>query len=250
MNNKTAAILLIGNEILSGSTHDANLPYLANQLGSLGIRLAEARVVEDDYSAIIDAVNHLRAHYDYVFTTGGIGPTHDDITAEAIARAFKSPLELNERALELMTEFYGSSDKLNSGRKKMAMIPAEAELIINNVSAAPGFKIGNVYVLAGVPKIMQDMFQNLQVQLASSAPIVASRLVVYAGESSISEDLSALQADCPQIAIGSYPKKNNEVGYHTELVFRSQDQHANSKARERFASILTERGINFESIVS
>ena len=248
MNNKKAAILLIGNEILSGSTPDANLTYLASALAELGIRLVEVRVVEDDYDAIIEAVNHLRARYDYLFTTGGIGPTHDDITAEAIARAFGRQLVLDQRALELMNEFYRGRGPMNSGRQKMAMLPEGAELILNNVSAAPGFRLDNVFIMAGVPKIMQDMFANLRPTLASSDPIVASKLLVFSGESSISEQLTALQDATPEVAIGSYPKRSDELGLHTELVFRSQDQAANNAARERFATILQQSGVDYRHV--
>ena len=245
-NNKTAAVLLIGNEILSGSTADLNLPFIAQALSGAGIRLAEARVVEDDYEAIASAVNLLRARYDYLFTTGGIGPTHDDITAEAIARAFGRQLELNEHALGLMEAFYGSSDKLNSGRRKMAQIPTGAELILNNVSAAPGFILENVYVMAGVPKIMQDMFANLLPRLDHAQPIVASNLVVHSGESSISEPLAELQRQFAQIAIGSYPKKKPDGSYYTELVFRSSHPEVNQQARASFAATLESEGIDFE----
>ena len=248
MSNKKASILLIGNEILSGSTQDANLAYLASKLADLGIRLVEVRVVEDDYEAIIEAVNHLRQRYDYLFTTGGIGPTHDDITAEAIARAFDKPLALNEKALALMNEFYQTRGKMNSGRRKMAMIPEGAELILNKVSAAPGFKIDNVFILAGVPRIMQDMFDNLRPLLESAAPIVACKLIVLSGESSISEELTTLQEQSPEVAIGSYPKRNEKFGLYTELVFRSQDQAANAATRERFMSILQQAGVSYEAI--
>ena len=248
MSNKKASILLIGNEILSGSTQDANLAYLASKLAELGIRLVEVRVVEDDYEAIIEAVNHLRQRYDYLFTTGGIGPTHDDITAEAIARAFNKPLALNEKALALMNEFYQTRGKMNSGRRKMAMIPEGAELILNKVSAAPGFKIDNVFILAGVPRIMQYMFDNLRPLLESAAPIVACKLIVLSGESSISEELTTLQGQSPEVAIGSYPKRNEKLGLYTELVFRSQDQAANSATRERFMKILQKAGVSYEAV--
>ena len=248
MPNKKASILLIGNEILSGSTQDANLAYLASKLAELGIRLVEVRVVEDDYEAIIEAVNHLRQRYDYLFTTGGIGPTHDDITAEAIARAFGRSLVLNEKALALMDEFYQARGKMNSGRRKMAMIPEGAELILNKVSAAPGFKMNNVFILAGVPRIMQDMFDNLRPLLESAAPIVACKLIVLSGESSISEELTALQEQTPEVAIGSYPKRNEKFGLYTELVFRSQDQAANSATRERFMSTLQQAGVSYEAV--
>ena len=248
MPNKKASILLIGNEILSGSTQDANLVYLASKLSELGIRLVEVRVVEDDYEAIIEAVNHLRKRYDYLFTTGGIGPTHDDITAEAIARAFNKPLILNKKALELINKFYQNRGNMNRGRRKMAMIPEGAELILNKISAAPGFKIDNVFILAGVPRIMQDMFDNLSPLLEGAAPIVACKLIVLSGESGISDELAALQEQTPEVAIGSYPKRNAKLGLYTELVFRSQDQAANSATRERFMNILQQAGVSYEAV--
>ncbi len=156
----TAAVIVIGNEILSGRTHDANLPYLARSLNTVGIRVMEARVIADDEGAIVSAVNACRAAYDHVFTTGGIGPTHDDITSAAVARAFNVALVRDPQAVSLLTHHYAAAD-LNEARLKMAEVPEGASLIDNPVSAAPGFRIDNVWVLPGVPRILQAMVDGL-----------------------------------------------------------------------------------------
>ena len=154
-----AALIIIGNEILSGRTQDKNLSYLANWLNEIGIQLSEVRVIRDEEKIIIDTVNHLRSEYDYVFTTGGIGPTHDDITSLSIARAFGVELEVNDKALSILKEYYKDGE-LTEARMKMTMIPVGAELVDNPVSKAPGFKMDNVFVMAGIPSIMQGMLEG------------------------------------------------------------------------------------------
>ena len=154
-----AALIIIGNEILSGRTQDKNLSYLANWLNEIGIQLSEVRVIRDEEKVIIDTVNHLRSEYDYVFTTGGIGPTHDDITSLSIARAFGVELEINDKALAILKEYYKDGE-LTEARMKMTMIPVGAELVDNPVSKAPGFKMDNVFVMAGIPSIMQGMLEG------------------------------------------------------------------------------------------
>jgi len=201
----TAGVILIGNEILSGRTRDGNLHWLGQRLGELGIRLREARVVEDETPAIVAAVHALRAQNRYVFTTGGIGPTHDDITTAAVAAAFGQPLVEHPEARRRLLDFYGA-EGLTTPRLKMALVPEGAELIDNPVSAAPGFRIGNVYVLAGVTNIMQAMFRVLAVQLEHGAPILARSIEAPLGESRIAEGLSELQRDLPDVAIGCYPR--------------------------------------------
>ena len=171
----TACLIIIGNEILSGRTVDANLPHLAKALGEIGVRLAEARVVSDDEAEIVDAVNTCRAKHNYVFTTGGIGPTHDDITAAAIAKAFGRPFGRNAEAEKLLLAYY-PPEKVNEARMSMADMPEGAVLIDNPVSIAPGFRIENVHVLAGVPKIMQAMLDNI-IPTLKGGPIVISRSV-------------------------------------------------------------------------
>ncbi len=191
----TAAVLVIGNEILSGRTRDANLNYLAIGLTEIGIRLLEARVIPDVEARVIAAVNELRATYDHVFTTGGIGPTHDDITADCVAKAFGVPLIRNEQAVDHLTE----------ARLRMAHVPEGAVLIANPVSAAPGFQIGNVYVLAGVPRICQAMFDGLKGRLSGGDKVLALTISAHIGEGVIAKDLGLLQQRYSDLDIGSYP---------------------------------------------
>ena len=200
----TAAVLIIGNEILSGRTKDANLPWLAERLNAIGIRVVEARVIADIPDAIIAAVNETRARFDYVFTTGGIGPTHDDITSECVARAFGLPLALNEEARGRLERHYPPGG-LNEARLRMAHVPEGASLIDNPVSAAPGFQIGNVFVLAGIPAVMQAMFEGLRHRLAGGKPMLSRTVAAHIGEGVIAKDLGALQARYEDLEIGSYP---------------------------------------------
>jgi molybdenum cofactor synthesis domain-containing protein len=200
-----AALLIIGNEILSGRTLDANTQHIAQKLSSRGIALAEVRVVPDIEAKIIKALNELRAEVDYVFTTGGIGPTHDDITADSVAKAFGVKLKADPAARKVMEEHYGTTD-LSEPRLKMAMIPEGANLIPNPVSGAPGFIIENVHVMAGVPKIMQAMFENILPLLKQGAPILSNTVGCSLRESEIAEKLTALQKKFSDIDIGSYPQ--------------------------------------------
>ena len=200
----TAALLIIGNEILSGRTQDVNLNYVALGLNQAGVRLKEVRVVADDEAAIIDAVRALSGAYDYVFTTGGIGPTHDDITAECIAKAFNVPLRRDQRAVDQLLKQMRPED-LNEARLRMANIPEGAELIYNPVSHAPGFRIKNVYVMAGVPRIMQAMFDGIKQTLKGGAKVVSASVVIHAPEGSIASQLAAIQTAAPDTEIGSYP---------------------------------------------
>ncbi len=199
-----AALLIIGNEILSGRTQDVNVQYIAKGLNEVGVRLREVRVVADDEAAIIEAVNALRARYTYLFTTGGIGPTHDDITAECVAKAFGVPLLRDPRAVEQLLKQI-RPENLNEARLRMANIPQGGELIDNPVSHAPGFHIGNVYVMAGVPRIMQSMFDGVKPTLQGGARVLAASVIIHAPEGSIATPLSAIQAGAPDTEIGSYP---------------------------------------------
>ncbi len=217
----TAALLIIGNEILSGRTVDANLPYLAAFLGKIGIRLTEARVVPDIETEIVDAVNTLRAKMDYLFTTGGIGPTHDDITAAAIAKAFARRLIRHPEAERRLVAFY-PPEKLTPARLKMAETPEGAELIDNPVSVAPGFIVENVHVMAGVPKIMQAMLDMVKPRLEGGALVTARTLVVYAGEGDMAAALGEIQGRYADLDIGSYPFfRMDKPG--TSIVFRGDD---------------------------
>jgi molybdopterin-biosynthesis enzyme MoeA-like protein len=203
--NITAAVIIIGNEILSGRTLDTNLPYLGKRLAGLGIDLREARFVQDLEADIIAAVNACRHRYTYVFTTGGIGPTHDDVTTRSVAQAFNLPIRRDPDAVARLTAYYGQSD-LNDARLKMADIPAGAVLIDNPVSSAPGFQLDNVFVLAGIPAIMQAMFEGMTHRLSGGPPIL-SRTVSTSliGEGTLAAGLEDLQRRYPQVSIGSYP---------------------------------------------
>lgn len=217
----TACIIVIGNEILSGRTQDSNIGWLARELNDIGVRLMEARVIPDRTEIIVDTVNACRRGFDYVFTTGGIGPTHDDITADAIARAFGVKIERNAEAEALLTRHYGK-EKLNAARLKMAEVPAGATLVINPVSAAPGFRIENVFVFAGVPAIMQAMFAAIKHELKGGAKMLSKTVSAYVTESMIAEKLTAIQNQFPEVEIGSYPfMRLGKLG--TSLVARATD---------------------------
>jgi len=200
----TAALLIIGNEILSGRTKDANLSFLAEKLNGIGVRLREARVVPDIEAEIIDAVNALRARYDYVFTTGGIGPTHDDITSECIAEAFGVPLERHPEAVRRLQEHY-QTDQINEARLRMANVPAGGILVDNPISKAPGYQIGNVFVLAGVPMIMQGMVDNLLPRLKGGAPMLSRTVSCALAEGTLAEGLEAVQNRYPASRSAAIP---------------------------------------------
>jgi molybdenum cofactor synthesis domain-containing protein len=204
MSNPSAAILIIGNEILSGRTQDANVQFIAMRLAGLGVKLEEVRVVPDIAPRIVGAVNELRAAYDMLFTTGGIGPTHDDITSECIAAAFGVPWEAHEPSMRVMREYLGA--RMNAEQARMATLPRGAVPIRNEVSIAPGFTIGNVHVMAGVPRIMQAMFLALEADLPRGTPI-EMRAVYGMGvmEGNIAAGLSAIQARFHDADLGSYP---------------------------------------------
>jgi molybdenum cofactor synthesis domain-containing protein len=200
----TACVLIIGNEILSGRTQDANLAFLAEGLNAAGIRLREARIIADDPAAIIHTVNEVRARFDYVFTTGGIGPTHDDITAQCIADAFGVTLILHPEAKRLLEGHYPTG-ALNEARLRMAMMPEGAVLLPNPISRAPGFRVANVFVLAGVPQIMQATFNELRHRLKGGARMLSRSVSCTLGEGTIAKDLAALQDRYADLEIGSYP---------------------------------------------
>jgi len=236
----TAAVLIIGNEILSGRTKDANLGWLAERLYDLGIRMREARVVSDVEADIIAAVDALRQRYDYVFTTGGIGPTHDDITSACIAKAFGVPLERNAEAVRRLERHYAPG-QLNAARLRMADIPRGATLVDNPVSGAPGFQIGNVIVMAGVPAIMQAMFDGLKAGLAGGAPLFAKTVRCTIPEGTLAEELGRIQGRYAQVEIGSYPFFRNQR-FGVSLVLRSTDQDALGRATAEVAELVTRLG--------
>ena len=225
----TAGVILIGNELLSGRTQDKNLSYLANWLNEIGIQLSEVRVIRDEEEIIIETVNYLKKTYSYVFTTGGIGPTHDDITSLSIARAFNVDLEVNDKALSILKEYYKDSE-LTDARMKMTMIPQGAELVDNPISKAPGFKIENVFVMAGIPSIMQGMLEGARKHLKGGDVVKSTSIDVFTPESNVADELSKLQNKYIDVEIGSYPfSKENRFG--TSLVLRSIDEESLERCR-------------------
>jgi len=217
----TAAILVIGDEILSGRTKDKNIGYIAEYLTNIGIELREVRVVPDLTDEIVSALNALRARYTYVFTTGGIGPTHDDITADSVAAAFGVPIDYDQRAVDMLLERF-PKEQLNEARMRMARIPAGAELIANAVSKAPGFTIGNVHVMAGVPAIMQAMLDVVAPTLKTGAKILSETVRAGLREGDIGTPLAQIASAHPECSIGSYPFWS-ETGPDTNIVIRSRD---------------------------
>lgn len=223
MGNPRAAMLVIGDEILSGRTRDSNLHYLAGELTRVGIDLKEARVVSDDHGAIVAAVRALSGAFDHVFTSGGIGPTHDDITADAVAEAMNAKIGHRADAMALLQAHYDRQGvPFNEARQRMARIPDGAALIENPVSVAPGFSIGNVHVMAGVPKIFEAMLAGLLPTLTGGAPLLSQSLRVQRPEGEIAADFGALAAEFPDLSMGSYPFTVNGA-YGTNLVIRGTD---------------------------
>ncbi len=219
---KTAAVIIIGNEILSGRTQDTNLTYIGQRLDKLGVQLLEATVIPDDASIIADRVIKYSKYFDYVFTTGGIGPTHDDITSASVAHALNKKLIRDPEAVALMDEYY-EPGQLTDARLKMADVPEGAILINNPVSAAPGYQIDNVFVLAGVPDIMRAMFDNLADRLVQGPPTLSASISTNLGESRLANGLEEVQLKCKGVSIGSYPYfKNGKLGVN--LVLRSTDK--------------------------
>ena len=226
--SRSAAILIIGNEILSGRTQDKNLHWLAGQLAARGVKLVEARVVADVPEAIISAVNELRGRYEAVFTSGGIGPTHDDITSETIAAAFGVEYGMHPEARAVLEDYYKPEDR-TEGRMKMAKMPLSARLIANPVSKAPGFVVENVYVMAGVPSVFQAMFASIAHEFDGGVPIVSETVMCMRREGDIAQALGELQGRYAAVEIGSYPF-NREGRWGTNLVLSSQDAEALARA--------------------
>ncbi len=240
----TAAILVIGDEILSGRTQDQNSHYIAKYLADIGVDTREIRVVPDVEAEIVAAVNALRARYAYVFTTGGIGPTHDDITADAIARAFGVGIEEDPRAINMLLERI-RPDQLNEARRRMARIPLGADLIENSVSKAPGFMIGNVIVMAGVPMIMRTMLDAAAPRLRTGARVLVETIEADAiPEGRYAKDLAALAARFEEVSIGSYPQFSS-AGVRNQIVLRARDASklgAAAAATREMISRLTDNG--------
>ena len=218
----TAAVLVIGDEILSGRTKDKNIGYIAEYLTDLGIDLKEVRVVADDEAAIVEAVNALRHRWTYVFTTGGIGPTHDDITAECVAKAFGVPIGYDPRAVAIMRERFAEHE-LNEARMRMTRIPEGADLVLNKVSRAPGFWLGNVVVMAGIPTVMQAMLDEVAPKLKTGIKVLSQTVRADAKEGDIGTPLGEIAKAYPEVAIGSYPFFDEERGPNANIVLRARD---------------------------
>jgi molybdenum cofactor synthesis domain-containing protein len=239
-----AALVIIGNEILSGRTQDKNLAYLAKWLNQQGIRLHQVRVVADETDEIVEAVNAARAKYDYVFTTGGIGPTHDDITVDAISAAFGVETVIHPRAAKLLQEYY--ADRINEARLRMARVPDGAALIENAVSAAPGIRMENVYIMAGIPSVMQGMLASLEGQLAGGRPVVSETVSAYVAESQVASLLSQVETEFAGVLVGSYPVwRGNRVG--ANFVVSSSQPELVKNAAQAIRDGLKGREIAIES---
>tara|TARA_B100001121_G_scaffold306074_1_gene324929 strand:+ start:667 stop:1416 length:750 start_codon:yes stop_codon:yes gene_type:complete len=217
-----AAILIIGNEILSGRTQDTNTSTLATWLNSIGIKVDEVRVVPDEENMIVETLNFLRKTYDYVFTTGGIGPTHDDITAQSVSKAFGKKYEIHKEAFKILESYYKPGE-FNEGRQKMVWMPSDAELILNPTSGAPGFSLENVFCLPGVPSILKSMLGGLKNKIVGGEPILSSTISLRTIESEIANSLTKVQKDNKDVEIGSYPFfQAGKLG--VSIVIRSENQ--------------------------
>jgi molybdenum cofactor synthesis domain-containing protein len=241
----TAAVLLIGDEVLSGRTKDKNLGFIADYLTVLGVDLREARCVADVEDDIVAAVNALRARYTYVFTTGGIGPTHDDITADAVGKAFGVPVDHDPFAVEILVAYFKENGReINEARLRMARVPLGATLIENTVSKAPGFRMENVFVMAGVPKIMNAMMDAIAPALEKGIPMQSRTVALQGGEGDAAKPLGEVQSRYSDVFIGSYPYES-PTGYATNLVLRSRNSAALDQAEaevKALAEQLTKEG--------
>ena len=237
----TAAMLAIGDELLSGRTRDKNIGNLAAFLTVRGIDLREVRIVPDVHEEIVDAANALRNRYDLLFTSGGIGPTHDDITSDAIAAAFEVPIDHDLRAMAILEEHYREIDmEFTTARKRMARIPQGAELIANAVSKAPGFIIGNVHVMAGVPSVFQAMLDEISPRLKGGSKMLSVNIECEFGEGTIGDALGVIQKENPDVSIGSYPRFDGQR-FSTQIIVRGRDEAAIERARQATEAMLVER---------
>jgi molybdenum cofactor synthesis domain-containing protein len=243
----TACVLIIGDEILSGRTQDANLKFFGERLAQLGIRLREARVIPDVPEVIVETVNACRGRYTYVFTTGGIGPTHDDITTEYVARAFNRRVIRHPEAEKKLRAYYG--ERTNDARLKMAEVPdgPGVDLIENNVTAAPGYRIENVFVLAGIPSIARAMFEAAVPHLVQGAPMLSGTVEGFVREGDIAAELASIQGRFPTVGIGSYPSMK-EQRFFTSIVARSTDRAAIASVIAEVAEIM--RAKNGEPVIA
>jgi molybdenum cofactor synthesis domain-containing protein len=238
----TAGLLVIGDEILSGRTKDKNIGYVAEYLTRIGIDLREARIVADDENAIVEALNAMRARYTYVFTTGGIGPTHDDITADSVAKAFGVAIDYDERALALLKERYAAmGTELNQARMRMSRVPKDAELVPNRVSAAPGFWIGNVIVMAGVPAIMQAMLDEVTPRLKTGTRMLSETVRADCREGDVGTELGEIAKAHPDVMIGSYPFVDEVRGPNANIVVRGRDPVRLAAAKKAIEKMLDQK---------
>lgn len=238
MSNPTAAMLVIGDEILSGRTRDANMHYLASELSKAGIDLKEVRIVSDTAADIIAATRSLAKQYDHLFTSGGIGPTHDDITADCIAEAFDTAIDVRADAKALLiTHYQRQGLELNAARLRMARIPDGAKLVDNPVSVAPGFSLGNTHVMAGVPAVFKAMVASVLPQLTGGEPLQSDTLRLERGEGDVAQPLGAVAKLYPELSIGSYPFQKDGI-YGTNIVLRGTDPNQLEEAKKKLQQIL------------
>jgi len=235
----TAGLLVVGDEILSGRTKDKNIGFIAEYLTAIGIDLREVRVVPDEEPEIVGALNALRSRYTYVFTTGGIGPTHDDITADAVAKAFGVSIDHDPRAVEILrARLAETGGVMNEARMRMTRMPAGAELVPNKISGLPGFRIGNVIVMAGIPQIMQTMLESVAPQLKTGAKMLSETVRADCREGDIGTELGAIAKAHPDVIIGSYPFLDENRGANTHIVMRSRDAQKLAAARAAVEAML------------
>ena len=237
----TACLLIVGDEVLSGRTKDANLAFLGMELNEIGIRMSECRVVPDEEDVIVAAINEVRARYDYIFTTGGIGPTHDDITAACVAKAFGVELHRHPEAVELFLEHYAPKD-MNETRWKMAETPIGADLIHNPVSRPPGFKMENVYVMAGIPRVMQGMFGTFKDTLEGGDKLLSRTIPTHAKEGDMGKPLKELQKNHPDVEIGSYPFFQANGGTGVRIALRHPDMARIDEVAEDVIALIHDLG--------
>ena len=236
-----AAILIIGNEILSGRTQDTNTSTLATWLNSIGVKVGEVRVIPDFEETIISTLNHLRNVYNYVFTTGGIGPTHDDITAESVSKAFGLKYEIHPEAFKILEAYYKPGE-FNKGRQKMVWMPSNANLILNPTSGAPGFNVENVYCLPGVPSILKSMLGGLKNDIVGGNPIISKTISLRTVESEIADSLTKVQNESNDVEIGSYPFfQAGKLG--VSIVLRSEDQNKIDECNSKILQFVKEKKI-------
>ncbi|MEO0543177.1 MAG: competence/damage-inducible protein A [Pseudomonadota bacterium] len=234
----TAGMIVIGDEILSGRTRDSNAYHLASMMTAIGVDLREVRMIADDHDVIVETINAMRAQYTYVFTSGGIGPTHDDITADAVGAAFGLPVEEDEKALAVMAAHYEARNQpFTAARRRMARLPEGAGIIDNPISKAPGFVVANVHVMAGVPAIFQAMLDNVIPTLRTGRKLVSKSVHCPFGEGTISAPLASIQDAHPDVVIGSYPAFE-EGAFWTEIIVRASDEAALDKATEAVAKMV------------